>query len=102
VLAELVDGGLLAVTRGKTGDTYLLARDVDRIQVKTVLDLFRGPLERSPPGQSADAPDAEVATCLVGLDEALGESRYNLPLRALAEHEHARPAATERETAPRG
>ena len=100
VLGELVDGGLLAATRGQGADTYLLARDIDRIQVKAVLDLFRGPLERhGTPG--GDAADAEIAACLVGLDEALGESRHNLPLRALADHEHA-PKAPERETTPRG
>jgi membrane protein len=102
VLGELVDGGLLAATRGKGADTYLLARDIDRIQVKAVLDLFRGALER-PGTPGGDAADAEIAACLVGLDEAQGESRHNLPLRALAEHEHARaPQAPERETAPRG
>jgi membrane protein len=97
VLAELVEGGVLAVTRSKSGDTYLLARDIDRIQVKTVLDLFRGPLERA--SASDDEADKEVAACLVGLDEALGESRHNLPLRALAEHEHA---SAERHAARRG
>ncbi len=99
VLGELVDGGLLAATRSRGADTYLLARDMDRIQVKVVLDLFRGPLER-PATPSGDAADADVEACLVGLDEALGESRHNLPLRALAEHEHAPPLA-EREGARR-
>jgi membrane protein len=102
VLGELVHGGLLAVARGNGADTYLLARDMDRIQVKTVLDLFRGPLERA--GAESGA-DAEVAACLVGLDEALGESRHNLPLRALAEHEPGARAAglpSEREGAGRG
>ncbi len=99
VLGELVDGGLLAATRSQGADTYLLARDIDRIQVKAVLDLFRGPLER-PAAGGGDAADAEVAACLVGLDEALGESRHNLPLRALAEHEHA-AALPEREGARR-
>ncbi len=67
-----------------------------------MLDLFRGPLER-PGTPGGDAADADIAACLVGLDEALGESRHNLPLRALAEHEQARaPQPPERETAPRG
>ena len=87
VLGELCDGGLLAATRGSGADSFLLARDIDRIQVKHVLDLFRGPLER---GRQAEGADVEVAACLVGLDEALGESRHNLPLRALSEHEPAR------------
>jgi len=87
VLGELCDGGLLAAARGSGADSFLLARDIDRIQVKHVLDLFRGPLER---GRQAEGADVEVAACLVGLDEALGESRHNLPLRALSEHEPAR------------
>jgi len=89
VLGELVDGGLLASTRGQTADTYLLTRDIDRIQVKSVLDVFRGKEEGSadPPG---DPADAGIAACLTGLDEDLGESRHNLTLRALAEQKSAR------------
>jgi membrane protein len=98
VLGELVDGGLLAATRNQTGDTYLLARDIDRIQVKAVLDLFRGPLELAP--AAGGHADGEVSACLVGLEEALGESRHNLPLRALAEHEHAPAAAAAPERRP--
>ncbi len=92
VLNELVAGGLLALGRGNGADTYLLARDLDLIQVKTVLDLLRGPAGRSSEGGGADA---EVAACLYGLDEALAESRHNLTLRALAEHE-LEPAARPR------
>jgi membrane protein len=98
VLGDLIDGGLLAATRGNSSDGFLLARDIDRIQVKHVLDLFRGPLER---GTLAERTDVEVAACLVGLDEALGESRHNLPLRALAEHEPARVAPERGSERPR-
>jgi len=94
VLGELVDGGLLAATRGPTSDTYLLARDIDRIQVKNVLEIFHGPNER-PAVPPEDPADIGIAACLIGLDEALAESRHNLSLRALAEQE-APPAPAER------
>jgi membrane protein len=102
VLGELVDGGLLATTRGPAADTYLLARDIDRIQVKSVLEVFRGPQER-PAVPLEDAADAGIAACLVGLEEALGESRHNLPLRTLAEQEAPVAERTgERKSARRG
>ncbi|MBK7641916.1 MAG: YihY family inner membrane protein [Planctomycetes bacterium] len=100
VLADLVEGGLVACARSGGADTFLLARDIDRIQVKHVLDLFRGPFERQ--GSAlAERVDAEVSACLVGLDEALGESRHNLPLRVLAEQEPASSRSAERERSSR-
>ena len=101
VLAELVEGRLLALGRENGADTYLLARDLDLIQVKTVLDLLRGSIDRSADPALAGS-DAEIAGCLVGLDEAQGESRHNLPLRALAEHEPQAQSALRAQRAGRG
>ena len=104
VLNELVVGGMLAIGRGRTADTYLLALDLDLIQVKSVLDLLHGPGTR--PGDApAPGVDAELAACLYGLDEAQAESRHNLGLRVLAEHELGaaqRSRATELDLPARG
>lgn len=83
VLHELVEARLLLWVRGGEGDTLAMAVDIDRLSVKTILDALEGPL---PAGESGDsAMDRELSGILSGLEEAQNESRFNLPLRSLAE-----------------
>jgi|688.fasta_scaffold08233_12 membrane protein len=98
VLHELVDARLLAWVRGGDGDSLILAVDMDRIHVQGILEALEGPL---PPGESgAGALDRELAEILHGMEEVQGDSRWNLPLRVLAER--ARELEAGRSTAASG
>ncbi|MEY2785472.1 MAG: hypothetical protein RL277_1682 [Planctomycetota bacterium] len=83
VLNELVAARLLAWVRGPESDSVMLATDIDRIHVQGILEALEGPLPRSETG--AAALDQELAGILHGMEEVQGESRWNLPLRVLAE-----------------
>lgn len=83
VLNELVAARMLAWVRGGDGDSLVLATDLDRIHVQAVLEALEGPIARSETG--AGALDRELAGILNGMEEVQGESRWNLPLRLLAE-----------------
>ena len=98
MLHDLVDARLLAWVRGGDGDSLILAVDMDRIHVQGILEALEGPL---PPGESgAGALDRELAEILHGMEEVQGDSRWNLPLRVLAER--ARELEAGRSTAASG
>ena len=97
VLQDLVLARVLVTGRGPEGDIYLLARDLDGLDVRTVLELLRGK------GYALDTQalhDARALESLAGLDADLALSRYNRSLRELAEDDSPRAEARLRVALP--
>ncbi|MBK7877448.1 MAG: YihY/virulence factor BrkB family protein [Planctomycetes bacterium] len=84
VLDLLTQRGVLARAVHGGEATFLPARDLEQITVKSVLDALRGDAGFDPRTSLAQV-DAEVGRLLEGFDRELLDSRHNRTLRQLAE-----------------
>ena len=87
-LAPLVDAGVLAQV--SSGDGFVPGRDLDRIQVQSILDAVRGTPAVDGEGDGANA----VERALDALNAEVARSEHNLSLRALARDEEATPPSS--------
>jgi membrane protein len=83
VLSALADRGMLSATSGGKEDTFLPARDLESITVKSVIDALKGtsgPVDVPP----STAVDHEIDRLLASLDDEADRSPSNVTLRSLA------------------